>query len=759
MLSVKNTLKIKRILIIGLVIITTPLSALAEKKPEFLYINKDKIQLNTPIERVNKIVYIPLRDALKKLNGTMTYNRNTNTYTVVLKHETKETTLMLTPESNQIMIDDTAHYIDQKVMILNTKVYVPTSFYTFLGYFIQESDQDVQLIPPKKVRSFNPKKSEPTETLKSSTKDPLSKSTKFNEKLPLLISFGNTPYDLTGKFYYKNNSLMINFREIFEKQGYTVTQKKNEMTVAQNSTKFVFSTKEARIKVTKNKQLTTPETSVPADTKESEYYIPLDAFIAATSYRVSLDKKSQTIQLIAQISEIKIITKNANLIVEVLSPHPLESQNIEDLKWDIGYEINFPNTYTLLPDTQTEVSKNNIEKIEWASKSKTTTLKILGNTNMPYPNLIDTNKGINIGFTGMITALSTEEKNKIVSLKITGTGPLNYKIMTLDDPPRCVIDIPNTESTLPQTITQNTRYFSQIRTSINFNRSSNTRIVIDLDTDPPKIDVKAKKNTLTFILSDPPITTVKKALTAKNEVKLSQPRYPNQDITRAVLTETLIPSNHTLSGKVIVIDAGHGGRDPGAPAGGDYFEKDFTLEIAQKLQQLLASKGAFVIMTRTNDTYRSLNSRVLLSNKNNADIFVSIHFNSYPRESMNGVETYYYKFKDKQLAKIMQTELVETLNSNNLGTKRARLFVIRNTIAPAILVEAAFLTNPDDRKKVFNPEYREKLSMALYKGILNYFTALKNKTYVEVEDPNEKDEDTGFSLFKAFTKDNHKTKK
>ena len=96
-----------------------------------------------------------------------------------------------------------------------------------------------------------------------------------------------------------------------------------------------------------------------------------------------------------------------------------------------------------------------------------------------------------------------------------------------------------------------------------------------------------------------------------------------------------------------MIDPGHGGRDPGAISPVRTFEKKYTLDVSKRLQKLLAAKGAFVILTRTTDKKRSLNSRVYLANKNKADIFVSVHFNSYVKSSVYGTETYYYKYKDK----------------------------------------------------------------------------------------------------------------
>ena len=126
-------------------------------------------------------------------------------------------------------------------------------------------------------------------------------------------------------------------------------------------------------------------------------------------------------------------------------------------------------------------------------------------------------------------------------------------------------------------------------------------------------------------------------------------------------------------------------------------------------------------MTRQNDRYRSLQARAYIANKNKADIFISVHVNSFLKSSVHGTETFYYKYKDRKLATHLQKQLIKDLKSKNLKTKRARLYVLRHTQMPAALIEPLFLTNPKERKKVIYPQYRQKIANSIYQGISNYF--------------------------------------
>ena len=198
------------------------------------------------------------------------------------------------------------------------------------------------------------------------------------------------------------------------------------------------------------------------------------------------------------------------------------------------------------------------------------------------------------------------------------------------------------------------------------------------------------------------------------EVKVSTP-----EITKPKPVEiTKIPL--TLTGKTIVIDAGHGGRDPGYVGKSGIFEKFLNLKIALKLEKLLKEAGAKVIMTRTKDISTKDRNIVNLANSKRADLFVDIHLNCYFSPRIGGTETYYFNPQSKKFAGIMQKALCKTIKSRNRGIKKVTYYTIHHTKMPAVLVEAVYLTNPKEEKLILQPEFQSQVAYGMYKGIKEY---------------------------------------
>ena len=204
--------------------------------------------------------------------------------------------------------------------------------------------------------------------------------------------------------------------------------------------------------------------------------------------------------------------------------------------------------------------------------------------------------------------------------------------------------------------------------------------------------------------------------------------------------------------KTICLDPGHGGKDSGNRVGWHY-EKDYTLPLALELRKQLQKAGFSVIMTRTRDKYVSLSDRAALANRCHADLFVSLHFNATPtgRDEAEGPETYCItpvganssneyiersefgpavgsaptsgnrnEQKSLLLAYQVQKSLVQNLDANDRGVKRARFAVLRDTTMPAILIEGGFMTNPVESKSIYSAAYRRRMAEAIVKGIMAY---------------------------------------
>ena len=175
-----------------------------------------------------------------------------------------------------------------------------------------------------------------------------------------------------------------------------------------------------------------------------------------------------------------------------------------------------------------------------------------------------------------------------------------------------------------------------------------------------------------------------------------------------------------LKNKVILVDAGHGGKDPGAIAG-KMFEKEAALKMALMLKENLEKQGAKVIMSRENDTYVSLKDRVSISNFENADLFVSIHLNSSEKSNINGIETHWYTAHSKPLAEAVHNEMVTNIKANDRGLFKSMLYVINHTEAPAILVETGFISNNEERDELFKKDRQEATAKSIADGIVKYF--------------------------------------
>lgn len=194
------------------------------------------------------------------------------------------------------------------------------------------------------------------------------------------------------------------------------------------------------------------------------------------------------------------------------------------------------------------------------------------------------------------------------------------------------------------------------------------------------------------------------------------------------LTDDLSPvTSNALKGKVIVVDAGHGGKDQGSEGIGlKTKEKVVNLQVANLLAKKLESAGAKVVMTRKEDSTLTLQKRVDISINNNADAFVSIHHNTFKSSSMNGTITFYYsEKKDKNLADYIQAELTSRNGLKDLGTRYGNYFVLRENPQPAVLVELGFLSNRNEELMIRTKDFQENSAEGIYMGIVKYFASKK----------------------------------
>ncbi len=182
------------------------------------------------------------------------------------------------------------------------------------------------------------------------------------------------------------------------------------------------------------------------------------------------------------------------------------------------------------------------------------------------------------------------------------------------------------------------------------------------------------------------------------------------------------PSKRGQIKNKVILDAGHGGSDYGAIREG-INEKDITLDVTQRVDAILRSKGYKTALVRDDDTYVSLEDRVAFSENENSEIFVSIHVNSAVSTDPYGVETHYYHDYSKELAEIIHKHLAKGLDTKDRGLFKSKFYVINHTTVPAILVEMGFISNDSERNELVTDSRRQKTAKAIAEGIIEYLKA------------------------------------
>lgn len=301
---------------------------------------------------------------------------------------------------------------------------------------------------------------------------------------------------------------------------------------------------------------------------------------------------------------------------------------------------------------------------------------------------------------------------------------------------------------------------------------SSKAVVSSLPSNEPKATAKPTSEPTVAVVaprseSKPTITAGKK--TKAPEIHQARPTANGE--------RSLVRALGLKIGK-IVVDAGHGGHDTGTIGPNGLLEKDLVLDVALRLGRQLERMGADVIYTRDDDTFVPLETRTAIANKNQADLFISIHANSSPDASARGLETYYLNFtsstdalevaarenavseksihelqdlvkkitlKDKieesrEFAQDVQRSLVSGLAAKDAslkdrGVKKAPFIVLIGANMPSILAEISFVSNPGDERRLQTPEYRQKIAESLYKGVQRYINGLSGLKVAQKNGP------------------------
>lgn len=194
-----------------------------------------------------------------------------------------------------------------------------------------------------------------------------------------------------------------------------------------------------------------------------------------------------------------------------------------------------------------------------------------------------------------------------------------------------------------------------------------------------------------------------------------------------------------VSGKTVVIDAGHGVPDEGAESSNGTTEAETNLKIALKLQNLLEQSGCTVILTRSDENaiydidsktlkqkkISDIHNRVKIGNESSADIFVSIHLNKISQQQYDGWQTFYKEGSQEgqKLAVSIQNNLNDAIQKENNRVSKTidNVYIINHVEIPITIVECGFLSNPEEEKNLLDDEYQNRLAWGIYNGIIDYF--------------------------------------
>lgn len=225
----------------------------------------------------------------------------------------------------------------------------------------------------------------------------------------------------------------------------------------------------------------------------------------------------------------------------------------------------------------------------------------------------------------------------------------------------------------------------------------------------------------------------KNTAAAKTETTVNKPVNKSDTDKLAVIKGNgRFSTSGGLDGKIITLDAGHGGSDPGAIGSDGTKEKNITLPITKMLKEILEDKGAKVYMTRTTDVdvfgpnasdAEELQARVNVGEKYNSDMFVSLHINSSVNKNVGGFSTYYYPKTDNdlRLAQNIQNKLAANFGVDDLGVRQANFYVIKRISMPAVLVEMCFISNEKELTLMKGQWFQKKTARLIAEGIEKYF--------------------------------------
>ncbi len=338
--------------------------------------------------------------------------------------------------------------------------------------------------------------------------------------------------------------------------------------------------------------------------------------------------------------------------------------------------------------------------------------------------------GLDIEFNYHIYDVDVEWTNGQPRLNIASTDHPDYDIIQLREPRRIVLDFHNATlvgGAQEKSIERDGR-INRLRVSQFI--PSTTRVVLDLEGDVTPLAMEALDTgyALNLFEGSESDARIYQAQLAR-EARLQREESWDDDVDLPDHVPTSVRrQDAVLSDYVVAVDAGHGGSDPGAIGPRGTFEKDVALDISLFLGELLEDAGATVVYTRTDDVYVSIFERPEIASRNDADVLVSIHANSYIGNTARGTETLYHPkgSPNQLLAQSLQTELVEAVQLIDRGLRqRTDLALLNGSSIPTALVEVGFLNHPEEELLLRSRGFQQVAAEGLFNGVVRFLEILR----------------------------------
>ncbi|MFA5880074.1 MAG: N-acetylmuramoyl-L-alanine amidase [Candidatus Margulisiibacteriota bacterium] len=643
------------------------------------------VDLDSQLIKFNNEIYFPLREFLSSFEGSFNYNRKTDIYT--FSFPKLNITAIIIPNSKEVLVNNEIHYFKNIAIEYEQQLYVPlNSFCALLGYLTEQKDNLIKI------------KKNTEQTLKKEKKDGLiyvlerdkRQLLDLNERLPFFesdreqyLSFQeNKIYQIDQKFLYDADDILyLNFTELLTSQNFKINFTADCLSLKYKDRLAKFSLEDNSISIICDNKNNIYTTIAPVIIHKKEYYLPLVSFLTAFNYSFNWNPQKRILTLIKELFKLEIFENKESLVLNfnILEPNNFKITANEN---NTNLQIEFPNTKAVIMPAAINNDLINEINIDQINNNATVYLNL--KNPVDYETTLKS-WGLELNLTPIVLVYY-QKKSQTINLE--SAKKIDYTINKEGN--ELIIDLKNTNG------------------KINFDPLKNNDFI---------------KNITGHRLKD---NNYRITATLQKSFKY---RIINQDEKRIKITfnteKTAAPIkkitlNQESFEKTIVIDAGHGGNDPGAIAADNKYEKEFTLEIAKLVKEYLEKEHIKVILTRDLDKDITLQERVYIANNAQAKLFLSIHFNAYTNNYANGTETYYFKPGEKLLAESVHNEILNALGLRNNGIKQARLFVNRFSTIPSTTVEPLYLSNEREYNMLKESGFKAKLARAIADGILKY---------------------------------------